>query len=661
MHRSIVTVASAATACLGAVVIAAGLAGTSSAQGPATPPAASASVAAAEQQVLAQDLSARPPQDSGAGAAASGKVPSSGASNTYRVESINIKSNPLMSADKVRDDVSRAMAQGSDVVMMQEIAPKYYKDIVKAVKAPAGKGTWGIAALSVEVPILYRTGGDSPWTYVNSGYTKTHGGLAKVSPSRYYSWVVLENKYNHSRTAFVNTHMVSGAWTPGHTAQQWRKDMWNKHFKAQAARMKAIADSGYSVVFGGDFNRNDFPDKFVWTQRWIAGNGIDKIGFIPAKTDGAVSIVTAKTVGGFHSDHDAKVVRFRVSLPNGVKGQLPPTTPTPVPAPTPGITAGGSTKGGAADPDTVQAPDGKFYTYSTKAGVPAGCAGAGKVYWVPVRVTAKPDLAGSCPVRDAMPAGPGKSWAYSGCKAAVWAPSVVNFGGRWILFYAASKAGRGASCDKRGQMCIGKAYASSPLGPFKDAGEVACPGKGRWALDPDAFVAGNKLYLVYRDDAVTTGADTGISGVELNSKGAAIWSTRHTLLTSKDITWETAGTSGGTHVIENPSMAYVSGKWRLFFSGNNWDSKRYAVGLATCGSAPVNNKCSVAGSTSRPWFGYTGAGGLNPLHGLPGNHPGPGGLSVFTTSSGAVGVVWHWYKGARPAIIGGLTAALTVR
>lgn len=320
-----------------------------------------------------------------------------------------------------------------------------------------------------------------------------------------------------------------------------------------------------------------------------------------------------------------------------------------------------STHGGAADPDTVQGMDGRFYTYSTKAAVPQGCAGQGRVQWVPLRVTASASLGGACPTRDAMPGGPG-SWAYRGCNAAVWAPGVVRFGGRWILYYAASKAGRGASCTSRGQICIGKAYAASALGPFRDAGEFACPSAGRWALDPDPFVSGGRLHLVYRDDAVTSGAETGISGVQLTAAGNAIWSTRHTLVTSRAISWETRGTRAGTtHVIENPTMTRVGGRWRLLFSGNNYDSPRYSVGLADCGTAPVDGGCRISGSTSRPWFGYTGSGGLQPLHALPGNHPGPGGMAAFTTSSGAQKVVWHWYdRGPRPALIGTLSGSLTV-
>ncbi len=67
---------------------------------------------------------------------------------------------------------------------------------------------------------------------------------------------------------------------------------------------------------------------------------------------------------------------------------------------------------------------------------------------------------------------------------------------------------------------------------------------------------------MYRDDAVTSGAEIGISGAQLDGEGRAIWNTRHTLATSRDISGDTNNISGGTHVIKNPSMAHVSGAYR---------------------------------------------------------------------------------------------------
>lgn len=313
--------------------------------------------------------------------------------------------------------------------------------------------------------------------------------------------------------------------------------------------------------------------------------------------------------------------------------------------------APGSTDGSAADPDMVQSGD-HFDTSSTgRTGGPN----------VPVRITPTAGIGGTKPAKDAMPDGPG-SWAMS-CKA-IWAPSVVYYNGKWRIYYTATKAGTASCADpnSNGQKCIGTATSKGGLaGPYTvNRRGWACPAKGRWAIDPDAFVSGGRLYVVYRDDAVTSGAETGISVVRTDSNGNAVWSTRQTLLTSTQISWDTRGSSAGTRIVENPSLIKAGETWRLFFSGNKFASKRYAVGLASCGSKLMDNRCTPT-HVNRPWFGYTGAGGIDPIHGLPGNHPGPGGLSVFRNSNGTAKVVWHWWADpGRPALSGTMGSALTV-
>ncbi|MEU0077241.1 hypothetical protein ABZY58_04945 [Micromonospora tulbaghiae] len=75
--------------------------------------------------------------------------------------------------------------------------------------------------------------------------------------------------------------------------------------------------------------------------------------------------------------------------------------------------------------------------------------------------------------------------------------------------------------------------------------------------------------------------------------------------------------------MENLSMwRAADGDWHLMYSGNNWDSARYATGIARCGA------------------------GLNPIRGLPGNHQGPGGMDVFAAADGSERVVWHWWNGS---------------
>lgn len=314
---------------------------------------------------------------------------------------------------------------------------------------------------------------------------------------------------------------------------------------------------------------------------------------------------------------------------------LPPGGPSPL--------ASGPTRAVVADPDTIApvtgdgAGDG-YVTYGTTV-VGFGPCGEESVWarwFVPFVVSGSGDAIGldlACITGDAMPAGPG-AWAEP--EGAVWAPSVVHHGGRYVMYYTASKRGSG-------QKCIGKAGSASPLGPFADEGEVVCPGNGRWAFDPDAFVHAGELYMVYRDDAITTGADSGISVVRMDGSGAADLSTRRDVLRSTDITWEEAGSS--FHTIENPTMMDVGGAFHVFFSGNDWDSARYSTGIAVCSSPLPTAPCSSYASTSRPYFGHTGPEGIDPIQGLPGNERGPGGMSLFRSRSGEARVVWHFLVG----------------
>lgn len=294
-----------------------------------------------------------------------------------------------------------------------------------------------------------------------------------------------------------------------------------------------------------------------------------------------------------------------------------------------------------ADPDTVLAKDGSYVTYGTTvgAGVGARCGATGKLF-VPVLVHGSGNTVGmtNCASADAMPNGPG-SWA----EGNIWAPGVVRFGETYFMYYTASKRGTG-------QKCIGRSTSGSARGPFTNPTEWACPPNGRWAIDANPFVAGGTMYVAYRDDAITSFPETGISVVRTHANGVADWATRRDALKSTDIGWETIRMSGTTRVIENPSMFRAAdGFWYVAYSGNNWDSARYATGIAKCGTGPIPSaRCTpLQNGVQRPYFGYTGDGGLNPYRGLPGNHRGPGAMDVFAAADGTQRAVFHWWNGSQ--------------
>lgn len=292
-----------------------------------------------------------------------------------------------------------------------------------------------------------------------------------------------------------------------------------------------------------------------------------------------------------------------------------------------------------ADPDTVLALDGTYVSYGTTVGAGRGrrCGGTGKLY-VPYLVHGSGDSVriSDCAAGDAMPSGPG-AWAEPG--GGIWAPGVARFGDRYFMYYTASRRGSG-------QKCIGLATSGGARGPFVDRGEWACPPAGRWAIDANPVVQGGTLYVAYRDDAITSFPETGVSAVRADANGRAVWSTRRDLLRSTDVGWETVRISGTSHVIENPSLFRHEGVWYLTYSGNNWDSARYATGIARCGASPLPaTRCTpMREGVRRPYLGFTGSAGLDPYRGLPGNHQGPGGMDIFQAADGSLRAIWHWWQ-----------------
>ena len=84
-------------------------------------------------------------------------------------------------------------------------------------------------------------------------------------------------------------------------------------------------------------------------------------------------------------------------------------------------------------------------------------------------------------------------------------------------------------------------------------------------------------------------------------------------------------------VVEGPFMWSTGGSYYLFYSGNNWNSASYAIGVAVC-QGPL-------GPCTKPLGG--------PLFASQPNMAGPGGASVFEDTAGNAWVAFHaWLPGA---------------
>ena len=237
------------------------------------------------------------------------------------------------------------------------------------------------------------------------------------------------------------------------------------------------------------------------------------------------------------------------------------------------------------DPFVLRVRD-SYYAYSTDT---AG-------YNIPVLATH--GIFGSGGRREALPSLP--AWAQPGW---TWAPSVLPRGSTFVLYYS-------ARVRSLGRECLSVAVSSSPLGPFVDrsSGPMVCPPGG--AIDPSPVVtASGQAYLVWRNNDEIVSAPVAPDGRSLVGAPSP--------LLSADQPWE-AG------VVEGPSMVPAGGRYYLFYSGNHWETGKYAIGYAVC-SAPSGPCAKQPG----PWL----ASGDNVA--------GPGGPEFFTDPSGQLWMTLH--------------------
>ena len=219
-------------------------------------------------------------------------------------------------------------------------------------------------------------------------------------------------------------------------------------------------------------------------------------------------------------------------------------------------------------------------------------------------------------VGNALPSLP--SWA---APDATWAPAVAVIGGAYLLYYAALVAGPGG-----GEECISVATASQPQGPFIDSSTapLECQPALAGSIDPSPFIDTNgNVYLVWKSNGGTGPATIWSEQLDPAGTGFVAGATPTQLLVP-DQAWE-----GG--IVEAPDLVTSGGRYFLFYSGNNWNSANYAVGVATC-TGPL-------GPCTEPL--------ASPILAGTSKMEGPGGEDVFADGSGSYWIAFHaWTAGA---------------
>jgi beta-xylosidase len=191
----------------------------------------------------------------------------------------------------------------------------------------------------------------------------------------------------------------------------------------------------------------------------------------------------------------------------------------------------------------------------------------------------------SAPV-EVLPAENLPAWVDRG-HAQVWAPEVMEIGGRYVLYFNArhktltrtERPPEGPRVLQR--HCIGAALAETPAGPFVGQPEpLVCEEFPDGVIDAAPFRDGDKLYLYYKDDGNCCGRGSAIHVQELRADGLAVAGPSRRLVASNDgpgeqDDWEWL-------VVEAPTMVKRGGDYTLFYTGNFFGNQNYSVAYLKC-------------------------------------------------------------------------------
>jgi Glycosyl hydrolases family 43 len=206
------------------------------------------------------------------------------------------------------------------------------------------------------------------------------------------------------------------------------------------------------------------------------------------------------------------------------------------------------------------------------------------------------------------------AWAQPG---ATGAPSVLQRGGTYVLYYSALDG-------TTGDQCISEAVAGQPQGPYVDTskGPLVCQLDLGGSIDPSPYIAGGNLYLTWKSQG-SNGQPPTLWAQEMTPSGTALASGTPTALLTPTQSWQ-AG------VVEGPDMLVSGGQYQLFYAGNNSQTAGYAIGVASC-SGPLG-PCTDDSS--------------QPLVASDSTMSGPGGPDAFVDTQGNLWIAFAaWLPG----------------
>jgi beta-xylosidase len=155
-------------------------------------------------------------------------------------------------------------------------------------------------------------------------------------------------------------------------------------------------------------------------------------------------------------------------------------------------------------------------------------------------------------------------------KGGSWAPEVWETSAGWVMYYT----GRNPGLERA---CLAMAVGDSPEGPYVDESRepFLCQVDLGGSIDPSPFLdADGKRYLLWKNDGNHVGMRTNIYIQELSEDGLSLVGEPVETGETNDQAWERG-------VVEAPTLVLHDGTYYLFYSGNVYSTRQYAVGYAT--------------------------------------------------------------------------------
>jgi len=214
-----------------------------------------------------------------------------------------------------------------------------------------------------------------------------------------------------------------------------------------------------------------------------------------------------------------------------------------------------------------------------------------------------------------------------------WAPEVVEYRGKFYLYYAGDGKMRVAVADK-------------PEGPFRDTGKLLFPDEP-FSIDGHPFFdpVSKRWYLFFAKDFFDQRPGTALAVVQLGEdmvstvgpvktvlRAFADWQIYERNRTLYDRKWD------AWHTVEGPFVIYRDGRYYCFYSGGNWQTPGYGVG------------CAVSDTVMGPYQDLWSKDKASVLSTIPGKLIGPGHNSVVLgPNKKTYFIVYHSWNDERTA------------